>query len=367
MAHIAPIGARSRRWRLAGLAVAAMLAGGLAALALNHVSCLAESPVAIAPPAAAAGDKKSAVVDPGQSYTGPLAELTEHERELASALKRDVEKLAGEIGERRVPKLQSLIAAATFIEKSLQADGFQVGRQTYEVKGRTCANLEVEIAGTKSPGEIIVVGAHYDCAAGAPGANDNGSGVAALLALGRAFAKKPTERTLRLVAFANEEPPYFQEPEMGSLHYARRCKERKENIVGMLSLETMGYFSDAADSQRYPPPLAALYPSTGNFIAFVANPKSDALVREAAASFRKHAKFPSQWGIAPAVIPGVGWSDHWAFWQQGYQGIMITDTALFRYPHYHRPTDTPDKLDYPRLARVVAGLEGVVVDLTTAK
>ncbi len=135
----------------------------------------------------------------------------------------------------------------------------------------------------------------------------------------------------------------------------------------MLSLETIGYYSDAADSQHYPPPLALLYPSTGNFIAFVANPQSDALVREAAASFRKHAKFPSQWGVAPAAMPGVGWSDHWSFWQQGYQAIMITDTALFRYPHYHLKTDTPDKLDYSRMARVVAGLEHVIADLVTTK
>jgi Zn-dependent M28 family amino/carboxypeptidase len=359
---------RTRRRRLAQLGIASAIAGATIALVLDRVSCLAEAPVA-SPSASRPGGKGNEPmrIDPGPSYSGPLAKLDEHETALAEALKKDVEKLAGEIGDRSLPRYAKLVEAAAFIEKSFQADGFQVSQQTYEVKGRTCANLEIEIAGTKSSAEIVVVGAHYDSVAGAPGANDNGSGVAALLALGREFSGKQTDRTLRLVAFANEEPPYFQEPSMGSLRYARRSKERKENIVGMVSLETIGYYSDAAESQHYPPPLALLYPSTGNFIAFVANPQSDALVREAAASFRKHAKFPSQWGVAPAAMPGVGWSDHWSFWQQGYQGIMITDTALFRYPHYHLKTDTPDKLDYPRTARVVAGLEHVIADLVTAR
>ncbi len=146
-------------------------------------------------------------IDPGPSYSGPLAKLDEHETALAETLKKDVEKLAREIGDRSLPRYAKLVEAAAFIEKSFQADGFQVSRQTYQVKGRTCANLEIEIAGTKSPTEIVVVGAHYDSIAGAPGANDNGSGVAALLALGRAFSGKQTDRTLRLVAFANEEPP----------------------------------------------------------------------------------------------------------------------------------------------------------------
>lgn len=345
--------------------IAAAVAGAALALVLNRVSCLAETPIA-APTSPGPSNNRGPKIGPGQSYSGPLAPLDEHESALAKSLKSDVEKLAGEIGERSMSRYAKLIEAAAFIEKSLRAAGFQVNRQSYEVKGRTAANLEVEIAGAKAPTEIVVVGAHYDSAAGAPGANDNGSGVAALLALARKFAGTPTGRTLRFVAFANEEPPHFQEPSMGSLRYARRGKERKENVVAMLSLETIGYYTDAPDSQHYPPPLGLLYPSTGNFIAFVANPESDTLVREAAASFRKHAKFPSQWGVAPAMMPGVGWSDHWSFWQQGYQAIMVTDTALFRYPHYHLKTDTPDKLDYSRMARVVAGLEHVVADLVAA-
>jgi hypothetical protein len=346
---------------LALLAVFATFAGGLGAILLDRVACFAENPVVQT--TLINEIEKKPLADPGKSFQGPLTELTAQEAALATALRKDVDRLAGEIGERSMAKYAKLVEAARFIETSFQTDGFQVGQQTYELRGRKCANLEVEIKGTKSPAEIFIVGAHYDAVAGAPGANDNGSGVAALLALGRAFGGRQSTRTLRLVAFANEEPPYFQEPGMGSLHYAKRCKERKENVVGMVSVETIGYYTDAPDSQHYPPPMGMIYPSTGNFIAFVANPQSESLVRTAATSFRKHAKFPSQWGVAPAFIPGVGWSDHWSFWEQGYQGIMITDTALFRYPHYHKLSDTPDKLDYPRMARVVAGIEQMVGDL----
>jgi hypothetical protein len=342
-------------------AILATFAFAVGSACLNSVDCPAESPVVQT--TLVTGIKNASPIDPGQSFSGPLAELTDHESSLAASLRKDVEHLAGDIGERSMACYAKLVEAAAFIEKSLGDDGFKVERQTYEVRGRKCANLEVEIKGAKAPTEIFVVGAHYDSAPGAKGADDNGSGVAALLAVGRAFGGKQSDRTLRLVAFTNEEPPYFQEPGMGSLHYAKRCKERKENVVGMISVETIGYYTDAPDSQHYPPPLGMIYPSTGNFIAFVASPQSDSLVRTAAASFRKHAKFPSQWGVAPAFIPGVGWSDHWSFWEQGYQAIMITDTALFRYPHYHKATDTPDKLDYPRMARVVAGIEQMVGDL----
>ncbi|MCI0362486.1 MAG: M28 family peptidase, partial [Phycisphaerales bacterium] len=195
-------------------------------------------------------------------------------------------------------------------------------------------------------------------------ANDNGSGVAATLALARAFAESKPDRTLRFVLFANEEPPYFQTENMGSLVYAKRCRERGENTVAMLSLETIGYYSDAPGSQTYPiKPIGWVYPTTGNFIGFVGNYNSRKLVRQAIKSFRAHAQFPSEGGALPGWIPGVGWSDHWAFWQAGYPAIMLTDTAPFRYPHYHSIHDTPDKLDYDRMARVVDGLRPVVADL----
>lgn len=307
---------------------------------------------------------------PGRSHSGPLPALTPDQVRVRDVLRTDVKRLAEGIGDRNAAcEYDRLAAAADFVASSFESAGHRVSRQEFELtvcspKGRICSNIEAELPGRTRAGEIVVIGAHYDSLFGTPGANDNASGVAALLALARAFAGRATDRTLRFVGFANEEPPFFLTPDMGSVVYARRCKQRGENVVAMLSLETVGYYSDQPGSQKFPVRLLGLvYPSTGNFIGFVGNLKSGRLVRDAVGSFRRHARFPSEGAAVPAWIPGAGWSDHWAFWQEGYPAVMVTDTAPFRYPHYHQPSDTPDRLDYDPLARVVSGLEGVVGDL----
>ncbi|CAN5599703.1 M28 family metallopeptidase [soil metagenome] len=299
---------------------------------------------------------------PGQSFRGTPVPLAAAELALRAELVASVQKLGGEIGERNVQKYAELTAAADYIERTLADAGLKVRREGYDVRGLRCDNIEAELPGTGSG--IVVIGAHYDSVLGSPGANDNGSGVAALLALAQRFAGQPTERTLRFVAFPNEEPAHFQTQLMGSWVYASRCRERGDKIVAMVSLETIGYFSEVEGSQVYPiPGLGAIYPRTGNFIAFVGNVSSRALVRQALASFRTHARFPSEGAALPSGVPGVGWSDHWAFWQHGYPAIMITDTAPFRYPHYHARSDTPDKLDYDSMARLVSGLQPMIADL----
>jgi hypothetical protein len=296
---------------------------------------------------------------PGKSFHGAPPPLTPEEIALRAELVSDVQTLAGNIGERNFQRYQELVAASDFIERSFSAAGLRPRRDRYEMRGQSFDNIEAEIRGTQS--QIVLIGAHYDSVLGSPGANDNGSGVAALLALARRFAGKPCLRTLRFVAFVNEEPFMFQSPEMGSYVYASRCHDRGDQITAMLSLETIGYYSDAPRSQIYPlPGLGLFYPTTGNFIGFVGNVPSRGLVREAIGHFRRHAQIPSQGAALPSGIPGIGWSDQWAFWQHGYRGIMITDTAPFRYPHYHSASDTPDKLDYDTMARVVQGLEKVI-------
>jgi Zn-dependent M28 family amino/carboxypeptidase len=283
---------------------------------------------------------------------------------LPASLRRDVEALATRIGERNVAHARAYAQAAGYIEQALRNCGFGTARQTFEVQGVECANVEAALEGAESA-EIVVIGAHYDSVIGSPGADDNGSGVAALLALARAFAKQKPARTLRFVFFANEEPPHFQSAAMGSWRYAKRCRERKENIVAMLSLETIGYFSDEKGSQQYP--LADhSYPSIGNFIAFASNLKSAELLDRTIAVFRAHSKVPAEGGALPEEVPGVAWSDQWSFWQFGYPAVMLTDTAPFRNPHYHRSSDRPQTLDYERLAGVVEGLVHVVGDLITA-
>jgi peptidase M28-like protein len=293
------------------------------------------------------------------SRAGPLSP---DEVVLREELRAKVQKLAGEIGERNMWHYTQLNAAADFIEHSFSGAGLRTRRDSYEMHGQPCHNIEAEIPGSQP--DIILVGAHYDSVFGSPGANDNGTGVAATLALARRFASTKPKHTLRFVAFVNEEPPYFLSGEMGSLIYARRCKERGDKISVMISLETIGYFSDAPHSQTYPSPgLGVFYPKLGNFIGFVSNLKSRALLRRIIMLFRKQAKIPSEGASLSAFIPGVSWSDQWSFWQHGYHGIMVTDTAPFRYPYYHSSSDTPDKLDYDRFTLVVSGMDKVIQEL----
>jgi hypothetical protein len=299
---------------------------------------------------------------PGQSHQGPLPPLTDEQRALEKELRSHVQMLAGQIGERNVFHHERLIMAADYIRTTLAGAGYEVRRQPYEVAGKICENLEAEVRGSRRPSDIII-GAHYDSVQGSPGANDNASGVAAILALARAFAKTTPAQTLRFVLFANEEPPFFQTEHMGSRVYAKRSRERGEKIVLMLSLETIGYYSDEPGSQHLLFPLNLIYPSTGNFIAFVSNVENGRLVRQLVGSFRQQARFPSEGGALWDLIPGVGWSDHWAFWKEGFPAVMVTDTAPFRYPAYHSHNDRPELVQYERMARVVSGLQAVIVEM----
>jgi Peptidase family M28 len=301
---------------------------------------------------------------PGRSHTGPLPPLTQEERALAVVLKRHIEAVAA--GEHNIRHYDELEKAARYIEATLASYGYSVGRQEFVADGRTVRNIDVMIepfADITDP-EVIVVGAHYDSVVGSPGANDNGSGAAAVIELARLLRDLTGvgERRIRLVLFVNEEPPYFKTEDMGSLHYARALAERKEKVVAMYSLETIGFYTSASASQRYPAPFSLIFPDRGDFVAFVGTPYSRALVWETIRSFRSHTPFPSIGGVAPDIVPGIDWSDHWAFAQFDFPAMMVTDTAPFRYPHYHQLTDTPDKIDIESLARVVKGMERVIRD-----
>jgi Zn-dependent M28 family amino/carboxypeptidase len=150
---------------------------------------------------------------------------------------------------------------------------------------------------------------------------------------------------------------------MGSLVYARYCFERDDKIVAMISLETLGCYDDQAGTQKYEFPFGLFYPSRANFLGFIGNYGCRDLVRQTISIFRNKAQFPSEGSTIPGIINGVNWSDHWSFLQAGYPAIMVTDTAPFRYEYYHTPEDTPDKIDYERLTRVVDGLENVLDEL----
>ncbi|MGJ0483124.1 MAG: M28 family peptidase [Methylomicrobium sp.] len=271
-------------------------------------------------------------------------------------LQNHVEKLAGEIGEHNIFYPEALAAAAGYITEQWRNLGYGVRTQSYQVRAGDCSNLEVTCPGSKPSEDVILIGAHYDSVSGSPGANDNGSGVAALLELSRLFKETPPPVTLRFVAFVNEEPPFFFWNKMGSMIYAKAAKRRGDRIRYMISLETIGYYNSKPDSQRYPPLLKYFYPDIGNFIAFVSNLGSGRFMRHCLRNFTAASDFPVQSIAAPSFIPGISWSDHMAFWRHGFKAFMITDTAPFRYPYYHTSEDTPDKLDYTSFAQVANGL-----------
>ncbi len=301
---------------------------------------------------------------PGRSFTGPLPPPDAAQVALSQAMQDDLRHLTESIGERNVGDAPlGLAQAADWFEDELRKNGYSPERQTFEVRQVPCSNVDATLTGTREPDAIVLVGAHYDSALGTRGADDNGSGTVALMAIERYFAGKPRSKTLRFVHFVNEEPPHFWSPDMGSVRYAKRSAQRGEKIIAMISLESVGFYSSEQGSQSYPFPMSVFYPSRGDFIGVIGNVSSRALVREAVTTFRATTRFPSEGAALPDKTPGVGWSDQEPFWNEGYPGIMITDTALFRNPNYHKPSDRTETLDFDRMARVVSGLERVVEHL----
>jgi Zn-dependent M28 family amino/carboxypeptidase len=282
--------------------------------------------------------------------------ISDDDQLLTRRLRAHVTSLAEEIGERHVFNSEALRRAAAYIEAGWGAQGYGVERLEYDVSGVRCANLIATREGSTRRNEILLLGAHYDSVVGSPGANDNASGVAALLEISRMFQTLESELTVRFVAFVNEEPPFFWTGQQGSRVYAEAARRRGDDIRLMASLETIGCYSSEPGTQRYPPLFRFFYPDCGNFIGIVSDFRSRTAMRRLAAAFRAHSDFPLQTASTFRFVPGVAWSDHDSFWHQGYSAVMVTDTAFYRYRHYHAPSDTPDKLAYPEFANVTLGL-----------
>ncbi|MBY0359831.1 MAG: M20/M25/M40 family metallo-hydrolase [Candidatus Obscuribacterales bacterium] len=306
---------------------------------------------------------RSVVRMPGSSHAGVLSGMSAEEMALVEELRQHLQVLAVDIGDRSLRCPQAQAAAIAYIDTCFRSAGYQTEKQLYSIPGVAvpATNVVCELPGTKYPERIFVVGAHYDTVPGTPGADDNGSGVAGLLALAKAFAGSPQECTLRFVAFSNEEAKARQE--MGSFAYAKRCAERGENIIGMFSLEMLGAYSDEEGSQHYPFPFSLFYPTKANFIAFVGNRASRLLVERSVESFRSLNRFPCEGCVAPDWLKDAGRSDHGSFWPFAFPALMVTDTAEFRFCLYHTAQDTVDKLDFERFARVVHGLNLTIVQL----
>jgi len=275
-------------------------------------------------------------------------------------LQRHVRALAETIGPRCMTRPGTLERAARYIADELLGSGLPVLRDTFETGDGTAANLSAVVGGEEPDVRTLLVGAHYDSCEETPGADDNASGVAALLELARRCAESPPPRRVRFVAFANEEAPYFGTPAMGSLRCANEARRDGERIELMLSLEMLGYYSGQRGSQRYPPLYGIGRPKQGDFIGVVGRLGSGKLLRRFERAFREGTTLGIQIAAAPEWVEGVSLSDHWAFWQAGYPAVMVTDTAFYRNPHYHARTDTWDTLDYARMAQTVDGLRQVL-------
>ena len=280
-----------------------------------------------------------------------------------TALKRHITYLSTSAPPRSIEHIEALNFAGAYIEKSFQAAGHTVVRQPFQVQEGTVYNLSVHIGPATKP--RIVIGAHYDVCGNQPGADDNASGVAGLLELARLL--KDNESLLQfhfeLVAFTLEEPPYFGTDQMGSAVHAKSLHDAGVDVALMVSLEMIGYFSDEPDSQSYPVGLLEnLYPTVGNFIALVGNPESKDVLERLKKPMLEATKVPLYSINAPSFVEGVDFSDHRSYWTYGYPAVMLTDTALFRNPHYHQKTDTIETLDIEKMALVIEALAWGLVE-----
>ena len=297
---------------------------------------------------------------PGKSFSGNFEPLNTEEEISKEELKAHLTELSVNIQSRFIGTIGHE-QSARYIESSLRKSGYEPVSQSFSVGDISLRNIEATVPGNKNPEKTIIVGAHYDTVAGTPGADDNASGVAALLHLARLFKQTPTGLTLKFVAFSNEETVFYSS--MGSYFYAQRCFEQQENIAGMYSLEMLGCYSTREKSQAYPEPLNLFYPTIGNFIAFVGNNKARVFLKDSIRSFRRNCNFPSEGCAAPDWLSDANRSDHCSFWRFGYPAIMVTDTSNFRNRNYHGPQDSLLTLDLNSMSRVVRGLERMIREI----
>ena len=298
------------------------------------------------------------VTQPLLSTAKPNAERTVDPSRLATHVRR----LSVELAPRDEGNVENLDRVAAYIKSEFSQTGASVSEQPYRVQGKVYRNVIAQFGPDSA--ERIIIGAHYDTAGPLPGADDNASGVAGLIELARLLGRQQPLLRVELVAFTLEEPPYFRTTGMGSSVHAESLRKQNIRVRAMFSLEMIGYFSDAPNSQHFPATgVSAFYPSTGNFIGVVGRISDGLLVRRTKAAMRNASPLPVYSINAPSFIPGVDFSDQLNYWHAGYSGVMITDTAFYRNPNYHTAQDTAETLDYKRMAMVVEGVYAAVTEL----
>ena len=267
-----------------------------------------------------------------------------------------IEYLALEIGPRPYSSPGLLEKLADHLSRTFRDLGYEVNKQPFRYKKHTYYNVCASPGAKERKGPLVVVGAHYDTVLHSPGADDNASGVAGVMELARLISGDPPPG-IRLVVFALEEPPVFRTRHMGSFVYARNLKRSGASVRGMICLDMIGYFSDRPKSQSFPLFfMDRIYPDVGNFIAMVGNIKSTRWTNQVKEAFSQGTDLPVESLNAPWFVIGVDLSDHRSFNHFGYPALLITDTAFYRNPNYHRPSDLPRTLDFHRAAKVIDGL-----------
>ena len=275
----------------------------------------------------------------------------------AVALERHVRALSATFHPRNYETQANIQAAADYVLAQFLAAGARTAVQEVEADGHGYRNVIARFGPAEGP--VLIVGAHYDSFDDTPGADDNASGVAGLLELARLLAATPPAAPVELVAYPLEEPPYFRTGSMGSMRHAGELARQKRDVRLMISLEMIGFYRDEPGSQRYPAGLSMLYPDRGNFIAIVGRFGDFAQMRRMKALFAGASTLPMVSINSPRLVAGVDFSDHASYWRFGMPAVMVTDTAFLRNPNYHATTDTPDTLDYARMALVVQGIFAV--------
>lgn len=277
-----------------------------------------------------------------------------------AALQRHVGVLSTDYANRNFEKMSRLNGAAQYIETQWTEMGLAVQSQRFVAEENNFRNLIVRLG--PDTRDVVVIGAHYDVAGTQPGADDNASGVAGLIELTRLLKDAPLKTRVELVAYTNEEPPFFRTPSMGSAVHAKALKASGKQASLMLSLECIGYFSDAPGSQTHPVRLLnAVYPTVGNFIALVGFYKDGEVSRRVKTAMLGTTDLPVHSINAPSFVVGIDFSDHLNYAHEGFVGMMVTDTAFYRNKAYHTPQDTADRLDYVRMGKVVDGVHRAVL------
>jgi len=303
---------------------------------------------------------------PGKSPPASTARLTEEQKDASERMKETCETLAHQIGQRSTAKAANVLAAKEFLMGRLRKMGLRPAEKSFATRGYSGTNIEARVEGAGSRSEILVLGAHYDTEAYSPGAGDNASGCAMLLEIAHELAARPRDRTIEIVFFDFGSARFAGTDDAGAKFWVEDARRSGKRIAAMLAFDCVGTFKDAPKSQTGPFPLNLCYPSQGNFLLFAGDIGARKLVQACVSTMRANGGFPVEGITLPGVVPGISKSDHYAFRQNGWPAIVVTDTGPFRNPDDGQPSDTPDRLNYDRMAVAWTELVKLVEKLAQA-